>query len=169
MKKIIFVVGLPGVGKSSVIANKFPNATVISNDAVVQAYADKHNITYNEAYKLVPWEEVTKTCRTQFDAAVARKDSIIVIDNTHMTKKSRARYQAKGYERHCIIVTCDEDERVRRNSLRVGKVIPDKAIEEMKRFYQEPSSDEGFVTIETFDNTKKIYWTHEFQKELENV
>ena len=163
-KKIIYLVGLPCSGKSTwrrrnhtgaalgglnEVVHK-PFGVVISNDLVTQAYADTNKITYNDAFSILcKTDIVKKTCREIFDNAVKTDIPIIIIDNTNMTVKARRLYEASGYEKHCVIFECSDEELQNRNEIRKleGKFIPATVFDQMKSIYTEPSEAEGFVTI----------------------
>ena len=149
-KKIIILCGLPCTGKSHYCDKHYPNVPIISNDLVVEQYAKQHNITYNVALnKLWQTNIIRKTTQNQFTQYIINKEPTIIIDNTHMTVKSRARFSAAGYEKHCIVFECSDDVLNERNLFRsqFGKSIPLEVFTRMKNSYIAPTHSEGFTSI----------------------
>lgn len=153
------MIGLPGTGKSTFINTRLANlldysddffkeqSVIISNDQVLEEYAAREGLTYSEAFGKVPYEHIGVECFRRFNEAVSKEIPNIIIDNTHMTQKSRSKYRAKNYDLTCVIFTVvNHREHLRRLSERTvtGKVIPSSVIESMKQQYEVPSVTEGF-------------------------
>lgn len=156
-KEILYLVGLPCSGKSTYINKKgtYKDYAVISNDLIIEEFAAKNGMTYSQAWGKLPFQTVKKSCEKRFEIAV-RKGQSILIDNTNLTVKSRALFQADGYERNAAVFEVDEQERQRREqerAERTGKFVPQDAIEKMKAFYKKPTFSEGFKNITTISFT----------------
>lgn len=150
VKKLIILCGLPASGKSTWIKNNYPDAPIVSNDLITEKFATDNNITYDEALKAL-WhtDTVRKETQKEFEKHITNNEPIVIIDNTHMTVRSRARFNPKGYEKHCVVFSCSEEETQERNKVRAksGKFIPDSVFEQMRKIYVEPTHKEGFKTI----------------------
>lgn len=148
-KNLIYLVGLPCVGKSSLINKKYADYVVISNDIIVEEYAAAHNIGYNEAWHKISFKYVKAECMRRFNKAV-KENKNIIIDNTNMTVKARKSYQHPDYIKTAIVFQIDDEEHQRRIKKRLnetGKLIPEDAVKRMKENYVEPSKAEGFEKI----------------------
>ena len=156
-----FLIGVPGVGKSTFIHNYSPdlNTTYIySSDAQVEKYALEQGKTYDEV-----WSDYVDTAQAIIneelrEAIKARKD--LIIDRTNLTAKARRRIISqlpKSYDEIVAIVfrmpESEEDkiEHERRLNSRPGKTIPMYVIEQMKSTYQKPTFEEGFTEIRYID------------------
>ena len=74
----------------------------------------------------------------------------IIFDATHSSIKKRNEYiefsKKYSYEVKCIHATTSLDESYKRNKLRSDeKVVPKIAYSVYKKYYQEPTEEEGFV------------------------
>lgn len=146
MKKIIYLVGLPCSGKTTWATKNYPNAVFVSNDLIVEEAAKEKGLTYNEVYSQMNYKDVKKKCRQVFEDAVENGAEVIVIDNTHMTVKSRKTYTADGYERECVVFMAP-DELLQKRNIRPGKHIPKEVFERMKENWVQPTLEEGFTKI----------------------
>lgn len=150
MKKIIYLIGLPASGKSTWIKENYPNSVVISNDIIVEEYAEKNNIGYNDAWKELDFSFVTSECFNRFNTAVSNKEDIIIIDNTNMTIKSRRKYIDNSYDREAVVFQIDEIEhnkRIEKRKNESGKYVPDDVIKNMKNCFIYPTKEENFKNI----------------------
>lgn len=151
IKKCIILVGVPAAGKSTYIAEMYPDAQVISTDNVLDNLASFEGLTYNEAFikymdlaEKIMWEELVEA---------AEKDvSPLIIDRTNMSIKARARFIERlkpyGYEFEAVAFAIPEErEWNRRLSSRPGKTIPRYVLDSMIKSFQMPSELEGFKTV----------------------
>lgn len=152
IKKATILVGLPGSGKSTYIANSMdPSVWVFSSDNIIENIAFEYGLTYNEAFKdLIAFAD--KTCRNEFKCAVANHENDLVVDRTNLTIKSRRTWieplNEKGYHITVVVFPVPEkDEWERRLNSRPGKTIPDDIIQNMMRNFQFPTVEEGFDDI----------------------
>jgi predicted ABC-type ATPase len=118
----IFTQGLPGAGKSFVIAKEYGEADlVIDPDAVKESHPD-YDPKCPEA--LHAWsKEITEG---QYRAAIVHPVNVLVIDGTgnnseKMVRKIRE-VQAAGYEAHLLYVKVSLETSLARNAAREGNV-----------------------------------------------
>lgn len=159
-KEIVYLVGLPCSGKSTYINEHFKDHAIISNDIIVEEYAEKNGVDYSDAWKSLSFPSVKAECQKRFYQAVQEGRSII-IDNTNMTAYSRQLYNAPGYEKNAVVFEIDDVERKRRAEKRykeTGKLIPEDAIKRMKASYQPPTAAEGFKNISIVKSEKKVIY-----------
>lgn len=139
---VILMVGLPGSGKSTFVEQYIPdNYVVISRDNLVEEYAQKHGITYDEAWKAEDFDAVVDK---QIRSTISEKRSV-VIDKTHMGPKSRRRSLApfpKSYAKTAVVITEDFDTIVERSIARVGKTITDRVLRDMTLRFRPPTYDD---------------------------
>lgn len=150
----IVMVGLPGSGKSTLAeaivqqSPATPGIAYLSSDLYVESMAEAHNLTYNEAFAdcIGP---ATETMNRDRRWAIANKMDIIH-DQTNLTARKRIsilKSIPKEYEKIACAVRCDETERQRRLSGRIGKTIPPNINANMVASYTVPTLDEGFNII----------------------
>lgn len=151
---LVMLIGAPGSGKSTYIKNDISidieliNPVVISTDNYIQEYADKNNMTYNQAFS-----EYVKTAemRMKLELANAIKDKRDIIwDQTNMSAKSRMNKLNKipdFYSKAAVVFHCDRETLIERNKNREGKTIPTAIIDSMLASYDNPTFEEGFAVI----------------------
>lgn len=127
--EIIIMVGYPGSGKSTIAKN----------------------ICKNENYIHIEGD-VYKTSSKMKKASIQHilESKSIIFDATHSSIKKRNEYiefsKKYSYEVKCIHATTSLDESYKRNKLRSDeKVVPKIAYSVYKKYYQEPTEEEGFV------------------------
>ena len=96
--KIIFMVGVPGAGKTSFIRNNF-NETyeeykVISRDDIITSMLPE--LSYDEAFKAVNHDEVNAILQKQVQYYINNRRDII-IDMTNVNKKGWNRFSIPSY------------------------------------------------------------------------
>ena len=148
MPNIIFLIGPPMSGKSTIRERYDPRYTVISSDDIIEEYAREEGITYSQAFDLYVGEAMNQTFR-EFDDAVKLRQNII-IDRTNMSRKSRAAFLKKlpsDYHRTAIVmdwksIPAEEMQRRLTKRQEEGKVVPQMVIDQMIDKYEDPTTDE---------------------------
>ena len=150
MPKCYQLIGVPGAGKSTWIANQLwaKDIPVVSTDNFVEAYAKEQGKTYNEVFKdYMPI--AVKLMANQ--ALICQANGLDVIwDQTSTTRVSRIRkFNTLPKYEHIAVVfkTPDADELAKRLASRPGKVIPDSVMRSMIDGFEMPTEDEGFKEI----------------------
>lgn len=161
MLTFIMLVGLPASGKSTIrkrLADKYPYAVVLSTDDLVEAAAQETGNTYSGVFPSVI-DMATKKVEDLFDQSVNLGIDIID-DRTNLTRWRRTNkletvIMRGGYNKVCIVVEVDEEERQKRMLERVGKTIPADVDTRMRESWQRPTVEEGFDEI--IDATELIF------------
>ncbi|QIG70844.1 putative polynucleotide kinase protein [Rhizobium phage RHph_I1_18] len=149
-KRLLILVGPPGVGKSTWIAKMEDNldATVCSSDRFVELDAADKGLTYNEAFEeSIKWAD--KAYWAHVRLCMKFSVPMIVCDRTHMSVKSRRKliqlgkdhdYRIEAYLFKNVYWTTW----IERLKGREGKTIPANVIGSMLLSYEQPSHQEGF-------------------------
>lgn len=154
-QEVIVLSGLPCTGKST-WAKKWcvlhPH-TYISIDEYIEAKAKKNMTTYDHA-----WQFYIKDAESEYNerlqAAYRRKDKLIILDRTHLSKKSRRKsvgQAPKSYKKTCLLFVADCGTLAKRHKARAieGKTIPEKHLLDMMKSFRVP-------TYELFDEVKWV-------------
>ena len=153
MPKLYVLVGVPGSGKSTWIANQnwdTANTAFVSTDNHVEAYAKSVGKTYNEVFNDYMSTAVKLMTEDVIAARKAGKD--IVWDQTSTTVSSRKRKfrMLPNYEAIAVVFTTpDITELSRRLDSRPGKNIPHYVMFRMIEGFVAPTEEEGFAEIWT--------------------
>jgi predicted kinase len=150
MPKVYMLIGVPGSGKSTWIANQdwAKDLPVVSSDRFIDKHAEEMGKTYNEVF-----DDYAKIAMRLMDnqARICHANNLDFIwDQTNTSAKSRKGKLAilPGYEAIAVMFrTPDADEHARRLAQRPGKQIPDNVMKSMIDNLQEPTVEEGFVDI----------------------
>ena len=147
--KCTFMIGPPGVGKSTYVAKHFSDKTVISRDALIEAVDP--NSTYNENWNNCDQSEIDKLLDRQIANAIKSNEDF-VIDMTLMSKKSRRKMLnklPKHFEVDCVVLFEDYEVLLQRmeQRQREGKNIPRYVIDNMIKGFAWPMHGEGFSNI----------------------
>jgi predicted kinase len=150
MAKLYVLVGVPGSGKSTWVANQewAKDCVYVSTDHHVDAYAKSLGKTYSEVFdEYMP--TAVKLMASDVEAARdAGKD--IIWDQTSTTIKTRKRKFNMLPDYYAIAVvfpTPDATELAKRLASRPGKEIPDAVMRQMIGGFIMPTEDEGFAEI----------------------
>jgi predicted kinase len=150
MPKCYQLVGVPGSGKSTWVANQdwVKDIPVVSTDRFVEAYAQEQGKTYSEVFdEYMPI--AVKLMANQ--ASICQANGVDVIwDQTSTTVKSRLRKfkTLPDYEHIAVVFKIpDADELARRLASRPGKTIPDQVLQDMIDGFEMPTEAEGFTEI----------------------
>jgi len=143
-KVVTVMVGLPCSGKSFMVEeNTDKSYHIVSRDTILtQIYpAD----TYEQSWKLANQKVVDKALHAELIAA-AKSGKDVVIDMTHMSRKSRRRtlsnFPKKDYTRVAHVCLTDLPTIFKRNNLRAGKTISNQVFEKMMKSFYLPLYDE---------------------------
>lgn len=150
MSKCYQLIGVPGSGKSTWIANQdwALGLTIVSTDAFVEDYARAQGKTYSEVFE----EYMPTAVNLMAEQVVFAREHghTIIWDQTSTTVASRARKfrMLPDYEHIAVVFqTPDEEEHQRRLKTRPGKVIPEAVLFDMVWNFEMPSEEEGFKEI----------------------
>ena len=150
MNKLYVLVGVPGAGKSTWIANQewAKDIPVVSTDRFVEEYAANQGKTYSEVFdEYMPI--AVRLMANQVEICKANGKDIIW-DQTSTTLASRKRKFKMLPDYYAIAVvfkTPDEGELTRRLASRPGKNIPDIVMRSMIDGFEMPTEEEGFKEI----------------------
>lgn len=150
MPRCYQLVGVPGSGKSTWVANQIwvRDCAVVSTDAYVERFAQRMGKTYSEVFDLVMPRAVRLMMRAVRRARSAGQD--VIWDQTSTTRASRSRkFKAlRDYEHIAIVfATPPADELTKRLAGRPGKNIPWNVMTRMIVNFDTPDEDEGFAEI----------------------
>ncbi len=150
MKKLYVLVGVPGSGKSTWIANQewAKDCVVVSTDDFVEDYARECGSTYSEVFDDYMPTAVKLMAEKVVRAREAGKD--IIWDQTSTTVKSRKRKFNMLPDYYAIAVvfkTPESAELATRLASRPGKNIPNHVMRSMIDYFEMPTEEEGFKEI----------------------
>jgi len=144
------LIGIPGSGKSTWIANQdwAKDCVIVSTDNHVEDFARAQGKTYSEVFN--EYMPTAVNLMTQDVIEARKKGKDIIWDQTSTTRASRARkFNMLPNYRHIAVVfsTPAPQELSRRLNSRAGKHIPDNVIRKMIDWFDMPYEDEGFEEI----------------------
>lgn len=150
MPKCYQLIGVPGSGKSTWVANQewTNECVVVSTDEFVEDYARSVGKTYSEVFADYMPKAVDLMAAKVVSAREAGKD--IIWDQTSTTVKSRTRKfnMLPNYEHIAVVFkTPEHKELIRRLLSRPGKEIPEHVIASMIASWEDPTEEEGFKEI----------------------
>lgn len=155
MPTAIFLVGLPGSGKSTLRELMRPGYFVASSDDFIEMMAKDEGKTYNDVFR-----SSIKAATKHFDHMVSHavaSNASVIIDKTNLSVESRRKVLTKipvSWKKVAIIMSIDNPdlwkERLRS---RVGKTIPEDVLRSMSESFEEPSLAEGFDEILEYTTT----------------
>lgn len=155
------MVGLPGLGKSTIIHSMVDeNTWIYSTDMYIEAVAEDNGITYNEAFES-NIDAATKFNQQKLETMIGLQKDIIW-DQTNLGRGKRRkiinRMKQAGYDVECAYIKApeatqidDQKEWARRLKNREGKTIPAHVISNMIESLVEPIIDEGFGQITCYN------------------
>jgi predicted kinase len=144
------MVGVPGSGKSTWIANQAwaQDCVIVSTDRWIEVFARELNSTYSEVFDLfMPAAVRAMTAEVSRAQALGRD---IIWDQTSVSVASRRKKFASlpNYEHVAVVFRTPEPaELARRLASRSGKTIPDAVLQNMIDLFEDPAEEEGFQEI----------------------
>lgn len=152
MPILYMLIGLPGSGKSTWIANQMFdwNKTVVaSTDGYLEKKAKENNVSYDDAYK-TDYTDANKNMFATIGDAV-KNGYNIVWDQTNVFKSARKKKLKKipdTYRKIAVFFpTPDEIELAKRLASRPGKTISPHIMKQMSDNMEIPTIEEGFDEI----------------------
>lgn len=150
MPKVYVLVGVPGSGKSTWVANQdwTNNCAYISTDAIVEKFAAEQNKTYSEVFESFMPTAVDLMVDQVLLARLQNKD--IIWDQTSTTilsRKKKFKMLPDYYHIAVVFKTPQKEELDRRLKNRPGKIIPPNVVENMIANWEEPTEKEGYKEI----------------------
>ena len=150
MSKCYQLVGVPGSGKSTWVANQdwAKDCVIVSTDELVEEYAKSQGKTYSEVFKDFMPTAVKMMADQVTKAALLGKDIIWDQTSTSVNSRKKKFDMLPDYEHIAVVFgTPEKKELERRLESRPGKEIPQHVIEQMVKGWQDPTEDEGFKEI----------------------
>ena len=149
MPKVYVLVGVPGSGKSTWVANQdwAKDCVYVSTDALVEEEAARQGKTYNDVFKEYMPVAVDLMCEQVIAARDAGKD--IIWDQTSVNVKSRVKKfnMLPEYDHIAVVFPTPEAEEHARRLNRPGKHIPKHVLESMIENFEMPTEEEGYKEI----------------------
>jgi predicted kinase len=150
MSKVYVLVGVPGAGKSTWVANQLwaKDCVYVSSDQLIEEEAARQDKTYNDIFKGYVNTAVFLMLEQVVAAREAGKD--IIWDQTSVSVKSRKKKfsMLPDYEHIAVVFdTPPASELMRRLASRPGKDIPWEIVSSMINNFEMPSEEEGFKEV----------------------
>ena len=150
MNRVYVLVGVPGSGKSTWIADQLwaKDCVYISSDQLIEEEAARQGKTYNDVF-----DEYIKTAiALMTEQAIAARDAgkDIIWDQTSVSVKSRRKkfLVLPDYEHIAIVFDTPKEDKLRRRlSNRPGKNIPWEVVSSMINNFEMPTEEEGFKEV----------------------
>jgi predicted kinase len=152
MPKVYVLVGVPGSGKSTWIAQQewARDCVIVSTDHWIEVFARELDTTYSEVFDLF-MPAAVRAMSAQ--VALAKQNGRDIIwDQTSVTVGSRAKKFASlpDYEHVAVVFRTPEPKELsRRLAARPGKVIPESVMQRMIDTFELPTESEGYQEIWT--------------------
>jgi predicted kinase len=152
MPKVYVLVGVPGSGKSTWIAQQewARDCSIVSTDRWIEMFARELGRTYSEVFDLF-MPAAVRAMSAQV-ALAQQQGRDIVWDQTSVSVASRAKKFASlpNYEHVAVVfATPEPEELARRLAQRPGKVIPESVVQHMINTFELPTESEGYREIWT--------------------
>lgn len=149
-KKVILLCGLPTSGKSTYAKQLRFNymKAIVGRDNIIESLQGSD---YNDKWNNADQKLVDKILQDQFKYAKNSDANVVVIDMTHMSKKSRNRSLSrfgKEWSKECVVFLPTLSELAERAKKRTEKVIDSSVIDGMMKAFYPPLLGEGFDKIE---------------------
>lgn len=140
---ITVMVGIPCSGKSTwVDSHRDGYDIILCRDDIVMELSDTED--YNEAFETVDQKAVDNLFNQRLDDAIA-SDKNILVDRTHVSKKSRNKLMARvprKYVKEAVVMLTGWDTINTRNATRINKSLPQEVLLKMAKGFSIPMFDE---------------------------
>jgi predicted kinase len=152
MPKVYVLVGVPGSGKSTWIAQQdwARDCSIVSTDHWIEVFARELGRTYSEVFELF-MPAAVRAMSAQV-ALAEQQGRDIVWDQTSVSVASRAKKFASlpDYEHVAVVFATPEPaELARRLAQRPGKIVPESVVQHMINTFELPTESEGYREIWT--------------------
>ena len=149
--EIVFLIGLPGSGKSSFLKQgiqekRFQNYKICSTDQYIDFVASLRKKTYDDVF-----DEVYPDAEKQFFKLIdesVKQNQNMVIDRTNCSIQDRKKILERipsYYKKRAIVFGVPQDELKKRLNVRAnatGKVISEEVLQSMINKYEHPTHKE---------------------------
>lgn len=150
---VYVLVGVPGSGKSTWVANQpwASECVLISSDQLIEQEARRCNKTYDDVFQDFADIAIEKMLDAVADARDAQKN--IIWDQTSVDARSRRlKFNAlPGYRHVAIVFPIPGPEELARRLERPGKTIPVEVVRKMINRFTVPTKQEGYDEIWTIE------------------
>ena len=150
MPKVYVLVGVPGSGKSTCVADQVwaKDCVYVSSDQLIEEEALRQGNTYNDVFN----DYVTTAISLMIDQVIAARDAgkDIIWDQTSVSVKSRKKKfsMLPDYEHIAVVFnTPDQDELEKRLASRPGKNVPWEVVSSMINTFEMPTEEEGYKEV----------------------
>jgi predicted kinase len=150
MPKLYMLIGVPGSGKSTWIANQewSKDCAVVSSDRYIDEEAKRLGKTYSDIFK--DYVNIATRLMDNHVLVAQANGKDIIWDQTNTSAKTRRAKLAKlsDYEKIAVFFkTPEASELTKRLASRPGKNIPGEAMTNMINGLEFPTKEEGFSDI----------------------
>jgi predicted kinase len=160
---VIFMCGLPNVGKSTYINSElYKDYFIVSRDSLLTTFHFEkmgYMATYNEIYRDIHNDDtLLKEFEEQFRQLLqtASKKEKVIVDMTLMSLSSRRKMlnNFPHHRAHAKVIMTDKENILQRNEERgkAGKYIHSNVLEGMMKSFVIPIKEEGFAKVELIIN-----------------
>ena len=162
MKNCFVIVGVSGSGKSTLvdcIKTEYHDTAVFSLDAVrLKVYsihnkitADNQHLVYSEAFDFCNNNKKEFDNCVNDDWAICLKHDNVIVDNTNLTRKARARWiqdaRSHGFRIIIISIMIPLQIAIDRQRSRKDKSVPENVVREMYMRMQEVQANEYDILV----------------------
>ena len=159
MSLVYFMIGVPGVGKSTYRESNFSSSDykIISSDDVIERIARHFNVSYNEAFKCADFAQYLIDIKLKKYITTGHN---VVWDQTNISKKSRAKKLVlfpASYIKIALYFEAPPDIMTAKPYNRPGKIIPDTVVQNMIDHLEPPEKSEGFEEIRIIRRSQNSY------------
>lgn len=158
-KEVVFMVGLPGSGKSTYYWKNCEGYTLVSRDQLLVENAalkdptvyEGIHVNYNKAWEIADQKAVDVKLNAELQKAGLMYDKVVV-DMTNLTRKQRLQKLKyfKGFNKKAIVLLPDLLTTFERLEARKNKTISDEVVKRMIMSFNMPGLDE-------FDSVEMIF------------